>query len=53
MDRPLKKDCKCRERLPKGVKSVPSIFDTQRKDIRALFDIQEKKKAKRSAKSKR
>ncbi|HLC18609.1 MAG TPA: hypothetical protein VJM57_06300 [Thermodesulfobacteriota bacterium] len=39
VDRPLKRACKARERKPKGVKEVPSIFDTQSKEVLALFDL--------------
>ncbi len=39
VDRPLKRACKCREKKPAGVKAVPSIFDTQRRDVLALFDF--------------
>ncbi len=41
VDSPIKRSCKCKEKAPKGVK-VPSIFETQKKEIRALFDIQDK-----------
>jgi hypothetical protein len=47
VDRPLRRACKCRERKPKGVATVPSIFETQKKEIRALFDIQERPKRKK------
>ncbi len=42
VDRPLKRACKCMERTPRGEK-VPSLYETQRRDIWALFDIQDKK----------
>lgn len=42
LDTPLRKACKCKEATPRGVK-VPSIFETQKKEIKAVFDIQEKK----------
>ena len=38
IDKPLKKNCKAKEKTPKGVK-VPSLFETQKKEVRALFDI--------------
>lgn len=40
----LRKVCKCKEKTPKGME-VPSLFETQKKEIRALFDIREKKAA--------
>ncbi|MBI1911874.1 MAG: hypothetical protein HYS21_07700 [Deltaproteobacteria bacterium] len=40
IDTPLRKECKCKEIVPKGTK-VPSLFDTQKKEIMALFDIQD------------
>lgn len=40
VDSPLVKACKCKEKAPKGTK-VPSLFETQRKDIMALFDVKE------------
>lgn len=40
----MKKSCKAREKTPKGM-TVPSLWDTQKKEIKALFDIQEKKSA--------
>ncbi|MBI5642420.1 MAG: hypothetical protein HY954_02985 [Deltaproteobacteria bacterium] len=43
IDRPLRKSCKCKDAVPKGSK-VPSLFETQKKEIRAVFDIQEGKK---------
>ncbi|MBI5588014.1 MAG: hypothetical protein HY889_06565 [Deltaproteobacteria bacterium] len=42
IDTPLRKSCKCEELTPKGIE-VPSLYDTQKKEIRALFEIQEKK----------
>ncbi len=39
VDRPLKRACRCLERAPKGV-YIPSIYETQRRDIMALFDIE-------------
>jgi len=39
VDRPLKRACKCREARPAGVERVPSVFDTQRRDVMALFDF--------------
>src|SRR3990172_1859217 len=38
IDKPLKKNCKAKEKTPKGTK-VPSLFETQKKEVRALFDI--------------
>jgi hypothetical protein len=40
-DLPLKKNCKAREKTPKGVK-VASLFETQKKELKALFDIPKK-----------
>lgn len=45
IDTPLRKSCKCVEATPKGVK-VPSLFETQKKELNALFDIREERKAK-------
>jgi hypothetical protein len=42
VDTPIWQPCKCKEATPKGMK-VPSLFETQKKEIMALFDIQEKK----------
>ncbi|HHD10902.1 MAG TPA: hypothetical protein ENK42_00540 [Deltaproteobacteria bacterium] len=41
VDRPIKRACRCLERVPKGV-YIPSIYETQRRDILALFDIEPK-----------
>lgn len=41
VDTPLWKPCKCKEITPKEMK-VPSLFETQKKEVMALFDIQEK-----------
>jgi len=41
VDTPLWKPCKCKELTPRGMK-VPSLFETQKKEIMALFDIHEK-----------
>ncbi len=38
VDRPLRRDCKCMEKRPQGIK-VPSLYETQKREIRALFDI--------------
>ena len=40
-DLPLKKNCKAKEKTPRGVK-VPSLFETQKKELKALFDIPKK-----------
>ncbi|CAG0971013.1 hypothetical protein MTYP_01233 [Methylophilaceae bacterium] len=40
-DLPLKKNCKAKEKTPKGVK-VASLFETQKKELKALFDIPKK-----------
>lgn len=40
VDSPLRKSCKCKEKTPRGAK-VPSLFETQEKEIMALFDIEE------------
>ena len=40
IDTPIRKFCKCKEKTPRGEK-VPSLFDTQKKELRALFDIKE------------
>ena len=53
VDRPIRRACKCRERIPKGMKSVPSIYETQKKEIRALFDIKEKRRTKKKGAAKR
>ncbi len=42
IDTPLRKSCKCKEKPAKGRK-VPSLFETQKKEIRAVFEIVEKK----------
>lgn len=42
-DSPIKKLCKCMEKTPRGEK-VPSMFETQKKEILALFEIAEKTK---------
>ncbi|HBG45457.1 MAG TPA: hypothetical protein DDW94_00545 [Deltaproteobacteria bacterium] len=41
VDTPLKKNCKAKEKVQKGVK-VPSLYETQRKEVHALFDIAKK-----------
>lgn len=41
VDTPLWAPCKCKEATPRGMK-IPSLFETQKKEIRALFDISEK-----------
>ncbi|MEE9614400.1 MAG: hypothetical protein V3W31_05525 [Thermodesulfobacteriota bacterium] len=46
VDRPLRRSCKCMEAAPGGEK-VPSLFQTQAREIRALFDIQERKRKKK------
>jgi hypothetical protein len=46
VDRPLRWACKCREKTPRGMKA-PSLFETQKREIRVLFDIQQTKKARR------
>lgn len=40
-DLPLKKNCKAKEKTPKGVR-IPSLFETQKKELKALFDIPKK-----------
>ncbi len=40
-DLPLKKNCKAKEKTAKGLK-VPSLFETQKKELKALFDIPKK-----------
>lgn len=40
VDSPIRELCKCREKTPKDMK-VPSLFETQKKEIRALFDMEE------------
>ncbi len=40
IDTPIREFCKCREKTPRGER-VPSLFDTQKKELRALFDILE------------
>ena len=42
VDEPLRKSCKCMDKTPTGVK-VPSLMETQAKEIRILFDMQLKK----------
>ena len=37
----MKKNCKAKEKTPKGVK-VASLFETQKKELKALFDIPKK-----------
>ncbi len=39
IDTPLRKSCKCKEATPKGA-NAPSLLDTQKKEIRALFEIE-------------
>ncbi|MCL4872905.1 hypothetical protein KJ039_02370 [bacterium] len=51
IDTPLKKNCKAKEKVRKGVK-VPSLYETQKKEIRALFDIAEKELRKLKPKAK-
>lgn len=41
VDTPLRTGCKCKELTQKGA-VIPSLFETQKKEIMALFDIQEK-----------
>ncbi|MBI5562198.1 MAG: hypothetical protein HY894_05005 [Deltaproteobacteria bacterium] len=41
VDGPLRKLCKAKEKTGKGVK-VPSLLETQAKELRALFEIEEK-----------
>lgn len=41
VDLPLKKNCKAKEKTPKGLK-IPSLFETQKKELKALFDIPKK-----------
>lgn len=41
VDRPLRRACKCMEKAPGGNR-VPSLYETQKKDIKAVFDISEK-----------
>lgn len=43
LDTPLRKGCVCKQSLPKGAKA-PSLFETQKKELRALFEIKESKK---------
>lgn len=43
IDSPLFKTCKCKEDTPAGIK-IPSLFETQEKEILALFDIREEKR---------
>jgi hypothetical protein len=45
VDRPLRKACKCLEKTPNGMK-VPSLYETQKREISALFDILQTKKVK-------
>jgi hypothetical protein len=39
VDRPLRRSCKCMEKPPGDLTLVPSLYDTQKREIRALFDI--------------
>lgn len=41
IDSPIRQGCVCKVKIPKGLKA-PSLFETQWKEIKALFDIQEK-----------
>lgn len=41
IDTPIRKACVCKMPIPKGVE-VPSLFETQKKELKALFDIKEK-----------
>jgi hypothetical protein len=45
VDRPLRRACKCMESSPKGEK-VPSLYDTQKKFIKQVFDISPNAQAK-------
>lgn len=45
VDRPLRRLCKCMEKAPKGAK-VPTLYDTQKKEIKSLFEIKGKSSAK-------
>lgn len=38
IDTPLRKDCVCKEKAAKDI-CVPSLFETQKKEIRALFEM--------------
>lgn len=48
IDSPLRKPCKCKEPTPKGAK-VPSLLDTQKKELRALFEFVGNGKGKRDS----
>ena len=39
IDRPLKRLCKCLEGKQEGALKTPSVFDTQRKEVLALFEL--------------
>jgi hypothetical protein len=39
VDRPLRRTCKCLERTPRDMKKVPSLYETQKREIRALFNV--------------
>jgi len=47
VDRPLRRVCKCLERRGGKNRKVPSLFETQAREIRALFNIVERKKTAR------
>ncbi len=51
VDTPLRKPCKCKEKTPRG-ETVPSLFETQAREIRALFEIREKKAPRKASKKK-
>jgi hypothetical protein len=46
VDKPLRKECKALEARPKGVEMAPTVWDTQKKDVFALFDFDPKYKKK-------
>jgi hypothetical protein len=50
VDRPLRRACKCLEKNTGGMK-LPSLYETQKREIRALFDIQKTRKARRKNKA--
>lgn len=52
VDRPLRRACKCMEKSPVGL-TIPSLYETQKKEIRALFDIREKRRGRRKTKAAR
>ncbi len=39
VDRPIRRNCKCLEALPKGAKRVPSLYETQKRDLKLVFDM--------------